>query len=97
VLPFAPVWLGPTSPGASGSDRQTELLLERAGAGTADGVVLPAGSGGALLELRASEVASPHPGDQLTVGGETFIQGEPERRDPERRVWSIDVRRRRLD
>ena len=36
------------------------------------------------LELRASEVASPRPGDQLTVSGETFvIQGEPERRGPD--------------
>jgi hypothetical protein len=33
----------------------------------------------------ASEVASPRPGDQLTVGGDTFIvQGEPERCDPDR-------------
>jgi hypothetical protein len=47
----------------------------------------------ATFELRASEVASPHPGDQLTVGGEIFvIQGEPERRDPDRLVWSLDVR-----
>ena len=43
----------------------------------------------ATFELRASEVASPRPGDQLTVGGETFvIQGEPERRDPDRLVWT---------
>jgi hypothetical protein len=47
----------------------------------------------ATFELRASEVASPRPGDQLTVGGDTFlIQGEPERRDPDRLVWSLDVR-----
>jgi hypothetical protein len=39
----------------------------------------------ATFEARASEVASPRPGDQLTVGGETFvIQGAPERRDPDR-------------
>jgi hypothetical protein len=32
----------------------------------------------ATFELRASEVAGPRPGEQLTVGGETFIiQGEP--------------------
>ena len=43
----------------------------------------------ATLEVRASEVASPRPADQLTVGGETFVvQGEPERRDPDRLVWS---------
>jgi microcompartment protein CcmL/EutN len=47
----------------------------------------------ATFELRVSEVGSPHPGDQLTVGGETLvIQGEPERRDPDRLVWSLDVR-----
>jgi hypothetical protein len=47
----------------------------------------------ATFEVRASEVASPRPGDQLTVAGDTFvIQGEPERRDPDRLVWSLDVR-----
>jgi hypothetical protein len=47
----------------------------------------------ATFEVRASEVANPRPGDQLTVGGETFvIQGEPARRDPDRLVWSLDVR-----
>jgi hypothetical protein len=35
----------------------------------------------ATFEVRASEVASPRSGDQLTVGGETFVvQGELERR-----------------
>jgi hypothetical protein len=48
----------------------------------------------ATFEVRASEVANPRPGDTLTVGGETFvIQGEPERRDPDRLVWQMDVRR----
>ena len=47
----------------------------------------------AMFELRASEVANPRPGDQLTVDGETFVvQGEPERRDPDRLVWSLDTR-----
>jgi hypothetical protein len=47
----------------------------------------------ATFEVRASEVTSPRPGDQLTVGGETFVmQGEPERRDPNRLVWNVDVR-----
>jgi hypothetical protein len=47
----------------------------------------------ATFELRASEVANPHPGDQLTVGGETFVvQGEPERRDPDPLVWMLDAR-----
>jgi hypothetical protein len=47
----------------------------------------------ATFEVRASEVANPRPGDQLTVGGETVVvQGEPERRDPDRLVWTVDVR-----
>ena len=47
----------------------------------------------ATFELRASEVANPRPGDRLTVGGATFvIQGEPERRDPDRLVWTSDVK-----
>jgi hypothetical protein len=47
----------------------------------------------ATFELRSSEFANPRPADQLTVGGEAFvIQGEPERRDPDRLVWSLDVR-----
>jgi hypothetical protein len=47
----------------------------------------------ATFEVRASEVASPRPDDQLTVGGEVFvIQGEPERRDPDRLVWTLDTR-----
>jgi hypothetical protein len=46
----------------------------------------------ATFELPASEVANPRPGDQLTVSGDTFvIQGEPERRDPDRLVWTLDL------
>ena len=47
----------------------------------------------ALFEVRASEVAEPRPGDRLTVDGTDYvIQGEPERRDPDRLVWTLDVR-----
>ena len=47
----------------------------------------------ATFEVRASEVANPQPDDQLVVDGQTFvIQGEPERLDPDRLVWSLDVR-----
>jgi hypothetical protein len=47
----------------------------------------------ATFEVRAGEVANPRPSDQLTVGGESFVvQGEPERRDPDRLVWTLDVR-----
>jgi hypothetical protein len=43
--------------------------------------------------VRTSEVADPRPDDHLAVGGDTFvIQGEPERRDPDRLVWTVDVR-----
>jgi hypothetical protein len=46
----------------------------------------------ATFEVRASEVPNPRPDDQLTVGGDTFVvQGEPERRDPDRLVWTLDV------
>jgi hypothetical protein len=47
----------------------------------------------ATFELRASETGNPRPDDQLTIGSETFVvQGEPERRDPDRLVWRLDVR-----
>ncbi|HET6522715.1 MAG TPA: hypothetical protein VFG47_23250 [Geminicoccaceae bacterium] len=47
----------------------------------------------ATFEVRAREIASPRPGDLLTVGGESFVvQGEPERRDPDRLVWTLDAR-----
>jgi hypothetical protein len=47
----------------------------------------------ATFEIRASEIANPRPDDQLTVGGDTcLVQGEPERRDPDRLVWTLDVR-----
>ena len=46
----------------------------------------------ATFELRVSDVANPRPDDQLIVDGETFVvQGEPERRDPERLVWTLDA------
>jgi hypothetical protein len=47
----------------------------------------------ATFELRASEIANPRPGDQIALDGEAFVvQGEPERRDPDRLVWRVDVR-----
>ena len=46
------------------------------------------------FELRTSEVADPRPGDQFAVGDDTFvIQGEPERRDPDRLVWTLAMLR----
>jgi hypothetical protein len=48
----------------------------------------------ATFEVRASEVANPRPDDQFVVHGQTFVvQGEPERRDPDRLVWLLDCRR----
>jgi hypothetical protein len=56
-----------------------------------DAVYTPAG--GDPVGVRVIEVASPRPDDQLIVDGKTFIiQGEPERRDPERLVWTLDTR-----
>jgi hypothetical protein len=47
------------------------------------------------FEVRASEVTNPRPGDQLAVGGESFVvQGELERSDPDRLVWMLDARLR---
>jgi hypothetical protein len=46
----------------------------------------------ATFEIRASEVPRPRPGDQLTIDRETFVQREPERRDPDRLVWALDIR-----
>jgi RNase P/RNase MRP subunit p29 len=46
----------------------------------------------ATFEVRASDVANPRPGDQITVSGEILlVQGEPERRDPDRLVWTMDA------
>jgi hypothetical protein len=48
----------------------------------------------ATFEVRVSELANPRPDDQLIVDGESFVvQGEPERRDPDRLVWLLDCRR----
>jgi len=46
----------------------------------------------AMFDMRVSDVASPRPGDRLTLdGSEYVVQGEPVR-DPERLVWTLDVR-----
>jgi hypothetical protein len=45
-----------------------------------------------IAELRVSEVPDPQAGDTLEITGELFtIQGTP-RRDPERLIWSLDLR-----
>ena len=46
-----------------------------------------------LFDVRTSDILDPRPGDHLTVNGVAYvIQGEPERRDPDRLVWTLDVR-----
>ena len=46
----------------------------------------------ATFEVRASKVANPRPGDRIALDGENFIvQGEPERRDPDRLVCFLHV------
>lgn len=47
----------------------------------------------ALFEARVSELGQPRSDDLLTIDGADFIiQGEPERRDPHRLVWTLDTR-----
>jgi hypothetical protein len=46
-----------------------------------------------MFEVRVSELAQPRPDDLLTINGDDYvIQGEPERRDPQRLVWTLDTR-----
>lgn len=46
-----------------------------------------------VFDVRTSEVTDPRPGDRLTLDGVDYvIQGEPERRDPDRLIWTLDVR-----
>lgn len=46
-----------------------------------------------LFDIRLSEVPDPRPGDQVTFNGQNYVvQGEPERRDPDRLIWTLDVR-----
>ena len=46
-----------------------------------------------LFDVKTSEIPDPRPGDRLTVSGVDYVvQGEPERRDPDRLVWTLDVR-----
>ncbi len=46
-----------------------------------------------VFDVRSSDITDPRQGDRLALGGIDYvIQGEPERRDPERLVWTLDVR-----
>ena len=85
LLPLAPVRFGPTS--------RVRVMARRPDAIIGFGETRIHAET-ATFEVRASEVASPRQGDQLTVDGETFVvQGEPERRDPDQLVWILDGRR----
>ena len=49
-------------------------------------------TGNSMFDVLVSDVLEPRPDDTLIVDGESYIiQGEP-LRDPERLVWTIDVR-----
>ncbi len=46
-----------------------------------------------LFDVKTSDIPDPRPGDRLNVSGVDYvIQGEPERKDPDRLVWTLDVR-----
>jgi len=46
----------------------------------------------AVFDVRVSDIATPRPGDRLTVdGSEYVVQGEPVR-DSERLIWTLDTR-----
>tara|TARA_R110000787_G_scaffold143488_5_gene257282 strand:- start:54911 stop:55225 length:315 start_codon:yes stop_codon:yes gene_type:complete len=46
-----------------------------------------------LFDVRVSEVPEPRPGDRVTFNERSYVvQGEPERKDPDRLVWTLDVR-----
>jgi len=46
-----------------------------------------------VFDVRTSEVTDPRPGDRLTLNGVDYVvQGEPERREPDRLIWTLDVR-----
>lgn len=46
-----------------------------------------------LFDVRVSEVSSPAPGDRVTFNDQNYVvQGEPERRDSDRLIWTLDVR-----
>jgi hypothetical protein len=46
-----------------------------------------------VFDVRTAEVTDPRPGDRLTLDGVAYvIQGAPERRDPDRLIWTLDGR-----
>ena len=45
-----------------------------------------------LFDVRSFDVAEPAIGDQITVGGDTYIVQAAPKADRERLVWTLDVR-----
>jgi hypothetical protein len=46
-----------------------------------------------VFDVRTAEVTDPRSGDRLTLDGVAYvIQGAPERRDPDRLIWTLDGR-----
>lgn len=46
-----------------------------------------------FFDVKTSDILNPRPGDHLNVNGaEYVVQGEPERRDSDRLVWTLNVR-----
>ena len=47
----------------------------------------------AIFDIRVSEAATPEEKDTLIYDGVTYaVQGVPERRDPRRRIWTLNTR-----
>lgn len=47
----------------------------------------------AMFDVRVSEVALPVEGGVLVHSGTSYtVKGEPQRRDPRRRVWTLETR-----
>lgn len=46
-----------------------------------------------LFDVRVYEVSNPAPGDRVTFNDQNYVvQGEPERRDSDRLIWTLNVR-----
>jgi len=44
-----------------------------------------------LVDVRASEMPAPNPGDTIVIGADSFtIQGEP-KRDRDRLIWTLEL------
>lgn len=86
-MAVAAVWISATT-----SDERTVRVIRRApdritefGAGRFVSDTM-------MVDVRASDLPDPRPGDLLVIGADSFIlQGEPVR-DRERLIWTLDLR-----